>query len=220
MEEDPNDLKTSVGEAVQSVSTHLGEDASAVSLYARKLIEDGLLPKCRGRSIATINTIGLARLVLATALRPKFADTARTVRRYWELEAQNVPDGLKGKMGDAFTRHLELIGMDPRKLAGAVTPSRASSEFREEIFEFTDASITNARWDFDWEFLTNYPAVIDRRSGGPGILYAELQNGEPPELHIKRSVTVSSFSLWSMVWHMMPERLGIPHYEVTSVKMV
>ena len=66
-------MNVSVSEAVAAVSDFLDEEYQTVNQYARQLINAGMLPKSRGRAIASVNVAQLMRLVLAAALRPKYA---------------------------------------------------------------------------------------------------------------------------------------------------
>lgn len=190
-------MNVSVSEAVAAVSDFLDEEYQTVNQYARQLINAGMLPKSRGRAIATVSTAQLMRLVLAVALRPKYAETAKLTRKYWGLKLDGVPESapsnLKQTVGGFLTSAANLLGADPAKLEAEARQLR-ENERAAEI-----------------EVITSWPAVIHRTPGAGQIVFAAGGVHGHWQGHVKRSVTISGLGLLELLDGLEPARLGIPN---------
>lgn len=79
---------------VDAVSDAFEVRRETVNAYARALIDEGLLPKARGRAVPDVEPVHIARLMIAVALAPKIKDAGETVRRYTALQLTGIPESM------------------------------------------------------------------------------------------------------------------------------
>ena len=63
-----------------------GERRARVNMMARRLIDDGLMPRSRGRDVAQVDAKSVVNLLFAVAFAEKGADAARTAREWGDLK--------------------------------------------------------------------------------------------------------------------------------------
>ncbi len=76
----------SVAQLVDALAVVTGERQARVNMMARRLIDEGLMPKSSGRDIAQVDAASVANLIFAVAFAEKAADAARTAREWGDLE--------------------------------------------------------------------------------------------------------------------------------------
>ena len=75
-----------VAQLVAALALITGGRQARVSMMARRLIDDGLMPKSSGRDIAQIDAVSVVNLIFAVAFAERAADAARTAREWGDLK--------------------------------------------------------------------------------------------------------------------------------------
>ncbi|WP_127088315.1 hypothetical protein [Aquabacter cavernae] len=110
----------SVSQAVEAISVVTMTEEKTVNVYARALIDAGVLPKSRGRAIAHVRGEHVAKLLLAIALKPTIKEAAKVVEAYSELEAET---------NYGIVTAIEILS----DLFGAASAGGVSSNFWHEV---------------------------------------------------------------------------------------
>ena len=174
-----------VSEAVKALSVTFGEDESFVRQVARRLIDDGQLPKSRGRDLAHVSNEDVSRLILAVLTTDKVNRSGHNALTYWSLRFNGEPDNA------AFGLFL----------AGAIENLR----HRKPIEINDDISLWYDRIQF--EIVTSYPVafvrcaadVLDRPKAFDGdLIFAEEGKDARfwPDMKPRKSVTVPGHALF------------------------
>ncbi len=74
-----------VAQLVDVLALITGERQARVNMMARRLIDDGLMPKSSGRDIAQVDAASVANLIFAVAFAERAADAARAAREWGDL---------------------------------------------------------------------------------------------------------------------------------------
>lgn len=112
-----------VSQLVEMMATVTMTEKKTVNVYARALIDAGVLPKSSGRAVAHVRTEHATKLFLAIALKPKIKVAADVVDLYCRLEAET-----NGGTVTALTMLNDLFG--------------AASAGGIRDHEWTDVSVT------------------------------------------------------------------------------
>ncbi len=96
-ESTPRQRVRTVKETVDVVSYVTGEPRSRVNQFARKLIDDGLLPKSIGRNVKKVGSGAAALLIFAIAHATRTADVTSTAKGFMKLrlcfnDMKHTPD--------------------------------------------------------------------------------------------------------------------------------
>jgi len=81
-----------VAQLVDALTEMTGERRARVNMMARRLIDDGLMPKSSGRDIAQVDAESVVNLLFAVAFAEKGADAARTAREWGDLKLVHKDD--------------------------------------------------------------------------------------------------------------------------------
>jgi hypothetical protein len=94
-----------VKEVVDVVSYVTGEPRSRVNQFARKLIDDGLLPKSVGKDIKKVGPESAVLLICAIAHADRTADVTSTASEFTQLESHKLHGELLKLIRDIGIRH-------------------------------------------------------------------------------------------------------------------
>jgi hypothetical protein len=75
-----------VAQLVDALTEMTGERRARVNMMARRLIDDGLMPKSIGRDVAQVNAESVVNLLFAVAFAERGADATRTAREWGDLK--------------------------------------------------------------------------------------------------------------------------------------
>jgi hypothetical protein len=140
----------SVSELIEDVADIMSVPREGVSAYARAMIDDGLLPKSRGRAVAQVEPVHVCRLFIAVAVGPKLRDTVDTVTRYENLVLGGVPESLP-KFRE-MERFGEVMAMVFENLMSTKDPQERKPWLEgriEIILNWPEAMITQANPEKD-----------------------------------------------------------------------
>lgn len=126
-----------VSKLVEDVADNMQTPRETVALYARALMDAGLLPKARGRAVPVVDVGDIVRLMLVCAIAPKIKDAPAIVAAYENLVEDGVPSShpdfpAKRKLGAVLVEMFNAL----------LTLSN------EDRSKWKDASV---------EFVTNWP---------------------------------------------------------------
>lgn len=82
---------TSVSMMNEVVSDIMGVDRTIASQYSRQLLNSGLLPKSRGRAVASVTPKHVLRLIVAIGLGTKYHEAPDAVSKYLSLRLDGMP---------------------------------------------------------------------------------------------------------------------------------
>lgn len=103
---------SSVSEIVEDVAEVVDMPHDSVAAYARALINEGMLPKSKGRAVAQTETVHIVRLFFAVVLEPKVKDVAECIKQYGALRVSGGDDGktLEAVLVEIFEEIQKLDG--------------------------------------------------------------------------------------------------------------
>lgn len=142
---------TSVSMMNEVVSDIMGVDRTIASQYSRQLLNSGLLPKSRGRAVASVTPKHVLRLIVAIGLGTKYHEAPDAVSKYLSLRHDgvppNAPDDLRVTVETRLLYSFMMV-IAPQEL----TPEKEIKHRRAE---------RNLRY----EFLISWPQVFVHEEG-------------------------------------------------------
>jgi hypothetical protein len=154
----------SVSELVEDVAEILGERREFVNAYARALIDDGLLPKSSGRTIAQVSNLDILRLFCAVMLQPKIKETGSEVSAYLGMMRAGVNESFPVSMQQTAGDFLLMIVASV--LEGP--DDEESKAMRKQLFGWQISFVLN------WQMIEVFNAENEceaRFSAGSGQLW-------------------------------------------------
>ncbi|MCA0200356.1 MAG: hypothetical protein LCH56_05900 [Proteobacteria bacterium] len=170
-----------VARLVEILAIFLGIAPKTVNVYARALLNAGLLPLSRGRRIEEVEPIHIVRLLLALALQPKVKDAAQVVDAHGKMR----PGGITPAMIKSNPRLAEAPTAESA-LAEALVMLTGSKRDEQSIMSESIIEIVSS-WP---EISISHPKL--------GVLYRFTAPGNTGDLwqaHIKQAATIHGGTL-------------------------
>ncbi len=145
-----------VAQLVDALALITGERRARVNMMARRLIDDGLMPKSSGRDVAQVDAASVVNLIFAVAFAEKAADAARTAREWGDL--MWVPD----------EHHDQMEWETLKKVFGISSSCNLRKAFTSiltlDIHAPIEVNLSNIRNEYNMAILSSIISSSDQKS--------------------------------------------------------